>query len=79
MAETFGLVISPTISRVELVPGKEVRGQLTITNAFEAGRTVIVDTSIKNVSRYRVRSIPAAGALLKEEDMEEQQIVLPLD
>ena len=29
-----------------------------------------------NVSRYRVRALPAAGALLKEEDSEEKQIGL---
>ena len=34
------------------------------------------DTSIQNVSRYRVRSLPAAGALLKPEDREEQQLSL---
>jgi len=32
------------------------------------------DTEIKNVNRYRVRSLPAAGALLKPEDREEQQL-----
>ena len=34
------------------------------------------NTAIKNLSRYRVKNIPAAGALLKEEDMEEQQLSL---
>lgn len=34
------------------------------------------DTQIKNFSRYRVRSLPAAGALLKPEDREEQQLSL---
>ncbi|MBQ3424915.1 MAG: topoisomerase IV [Clostridia bacterium] len=34
------------------------------------------DTTIKNVARYRVRTIPAAGALLKEEDRGEQQMTL---
>ena len=33
-------------------------------------------TPIHNVSRYRVRSIPAAGALLKEEDRGEEQMTL---
>ena len=33
-------------------------------------------TEIKNVSRYRVRSLPAAGALLRPEDREEQQMTL---
>lgn len=34
------------------------------------------DTVIKNVSRYRVRSLPAAGALLKEDDRGEEQLSL---
>ena len=33
-------------------------------------------SSVKNTTRYRVRSIPAAGALLKDEDKEYQQISL---
>jgi len=37
---------------------------------------LLADTQIKNVSRYRVRSVPAAGALLKEEDAEERQLGL---
>ncbi len=32
------------------------------------------ETSIKNISRYRVRSLPAAGALLKPEDSGEEQM-----
>ena len=34
------------------------------------------DTPITNQSRYRVRSLPAAGALLREEDSEERQMDL---
>jgi len=33
-------------------------------------------TGIQNLSRYRVRSLPAAGALLREEDLEEKQMSL---
>ena len=36
----------------------------------------LAETSIKNVSRYRVRSLPAAGATLKPEDRVEQQLSL---
>ena len=36
----------------------------------------LVDTAIKNISRYRVRSLPAAGALLKDEDRGETQMSL---
>ncbi|MBQ8852481.1 MAG: topoisomerase IV, partial [Oscillibacter sp.] len=32
------------------------------------------ETPIQNKSRYRIRSLPAAGALLKQEDTEEQQM-----
>ncbi len=34
------------------------------------------ETKIKNTARYRVRNIPAAGALLKEEDRGEEQLTL---
>ena len=34
------------------------------------------ETSITNRTRYRVRAIPAAGALVKAEDSEDQQISL---
>lgn len=40
-------------------------------------RAVTLDAAgIKNVARYRVRSLPAAGALLKPDDREEQQLSL---
>jgi len=35
-------------------------------------------SGIVNVSRYRTRSLPAAGAVLKDEDAEEKQIVMEL-
>ncbi len=38
------------------------------------GAMWLEETSIKNVSRYRVRSLPAAGALLKPEDSGEEQM-----
>ena len=34
----------------------------------------VSETQLKNISRYRVRSLPAAGAVLKPEDREEQQL-----
>ena len=36
----------------------------------------LAETSIKNLARYRVRSLPAAGALLKTEDRGEEQLTL---
>ena len=34
------------------------------------------DTTIVNAARYRARSLPVAGMLLKEEDRGEQQLTL---
>ena len=36
----------------------------------------LAQTSISNVSRYRVRALPAAGVLLRQEDTEERQLDL---
>jgi len=52
-------------------------GCLTLKkNAKLSGAAFTADTTLKNISRYRVRSLPAAGALLKEEDRGEQQLSL---
>ena len=40
------------------------------------GAAFLKDTPIRNQSRYRVRSLPAAGALLKPEDKGEEQMSL---
>ena len=47
------------------------RGKHLIT-----GADLVSNTDIKNISRYRSRNIPAAGALLKEEDRGEEQMSL---
>jgi len=40
------------------------------------GAAPVKETRIRNVSRYRARSLPAAGALLKPEDRGEEQLSL---
>jgi DNA gyrase subunit A len=40
----------------------------------EAG--LLSSITVENLSRYRVKSIPAAGAILKPEDRGEQQLSL---
>ena len=40
------------------------------------GAKLLRDTDIQNAARYRVRSIPALGALLKEEDLGHEQLSL---
>ena len=45
-----------------------LRKKATLDRALE-----LKDTHIQNISRYRSRAIPAAGAILREEDMEERR------
>ena len=47
-------------------------------NAALARGALLEDTTIVNRARYRAKAIPAAGAILKEEDAEEKQIRLEI-
>jgi DNA gyrase subunit A len=50
---------------------------MTLKKKFKLVRALpLSETAIQNPARYRVKSIPAAGALLKEEDQDEQQMEL---
>jgi len=50
-------------------------GVMTMKPKYRLSEAVpLSETPIKNLSRYRVRNIPAAGALLREEDRGEQQL-----
>ena len=50
---------------------------MTLKKKFVVDRAAFLsDTPIKNLSRYRAKSLPAAGALLKEEDRGEEQMSL---
>ena len=52
---------------------------LTLKKKATLHKAALLENSgIVNASRYRTRSLPAAGALLKEEDREEKQIVMEL-
>ena len=50
---------------------------ITLKRKATLDRAVPLEESgIVNASRYRTRTIPAAGALLKDEDREEKQIAM---
>jgi DNA gyrase subunit A len=50
---------------------------MTLKRKYRLAKAIpVLESSVKNHARYRVRSVPAAGALLKEEDLEEQQLTL---
>ena len=52
---------------------------MTLKRKAAVHRAALLEQSgIVNTARYRTRSLPAAGALLKEEDAEEKQIIMEL-
>ena len=52
-------------------------GVLNLKQKYKlTGACFLEDTPVKNVSRYRVHTLPAAGALLKEEDRGEVQLTI---
>ncbi len=52
-------------------------GVMTLKTKYRLDRACLLsDSTIVNLSRYRVRSVPAAGALLKDEDRGEKQLTL---
>ncbi len=52
---------------------------MTLKRKAVLHRAVLAEQSgIVNATRYRTRSLPAAGAILKDEDSEEKQLVLEL-
>lgn len=53
---------------------------LTLRKKSALDRAVLLEqTGIVNQTRYKARSLPAAGAILRTEDLEEKQITLSLD
>lgn len=73
------LIVSPaqlavkTTRTTQGVSVMALKKNATVTRAVP-----LQETSIVNAARYRARSLPAAGALLKQEDSEEKQISLEL-
>ena len=50
---------------------------MTLKPKYRVERALpLEETSIQNAARYRARSLPVAGALLKEEDRGEEQMTL---
>ena len=52
---------------------------MTLKKKYVVDRALpLAESPVRNAARYRVRSLPAAGALLREEDTGEIQIALDL-
>ncbi len=66
-----GLLQPKTTRSTQGVAVARMKPKYRVTDA-----KLLRDTDIRNASRYRLRSIPALGALLKEEDMGHEQLSL---
>lgn len=65
-------MLSPKATR-----GTQGVGVMTMKAKFKLDKAEFIeDTPIKNITRYRMRSIPAVGALLREEDRGEEQLTI---
>ena len=62
-------LLPKTTRNTQGVSAMSIKKKATLTRAC-----VLEESGIVNVSRYRSRNIPTAGALLKEEDVPEKQI-----
>ena len=69
-----------TLSNVKLSIDKSENELIKIAEkslkkkAAVSGATLLEGSGITNASRYRTKNLPAAGAILKEEDSPEKQI-----
>ncbi|MCR5664816.1 MAG: topoisomerase IV [Oscillospiraceae bacterium] len=71
------LVFSTTLLQPKTVRSTQGVAVMALKARRRLSRAVFLpDSGITNVSRYRVRSLPAAGALLRSEDREEKQLSL---
>ncbi len=75
--EPRALVFNTALLSVKTTRSTQGVGVLTLKKKFELDRAVTLeDSGITNLGRYRGRSLPATGALVREEDSEEKQMSL---
>ena len=75
--EPRAVVFSSALLGVKSTRTTQGVGVLSLKKKFTLDRVCLSSASgISNFARYRVRSLPAAGALVREEDSEEQQMTL---
>ena len=79
-AEGRALIFSSSLLSPKTTRQTQGVSVLTLKKKDKLASAVPIEkTAITNISRYRMRSVPAAGAILKEEDSEEKQLTLELD
>ena len=75
--EGRALIVNSSLIPLKTTRSTQGVAAVSLKKKYKLDRAELLkDSAVRNVSRYRVRSIPAAGALLKQEDTEEQQMNL---
>ncbi|MBR7147171.1 MAG: topoisomerase IV, partial [Oscillospiraceae bacterium] len=75
--EPRALIFNTALLSVKTTRSTQGVGVLTLKKKFELDHAVTLEESgITNLGRYRGRSLPATGALVREEDSEEKQMSL---
>ncbi|MBQ5739931.1 MAG: topoisomerase IV, partial [Oscillospiraceae bacterium] len=75
--EPRALVFNTALLAVKTTRSTQGVGVLTLKKKFTLSHAVTLEESgITNLGRYRGRSLPATGALVREEDSEEKQMSL---
>ena len=71
------LVFNTSLLQVKAIRSTQGVAGMSVKNKHKlVSAALLENTSVKNKSRYRVRSLPGAGALLKDEDRGETQMSL---
>ncbi|MGI6028726.1 MAG: DNA gyrase subunit A [Candidatus Heteroscillospira sp.] len=75
--EGRALIINSAMLSPKATRSTQGVGVMTMKPKYRLDRACFLEeASIKNLSRYRMRSIPAVGALLRDEDRGEEQMTL---
>ena len=75
--EPRALIFNTALLSVKTTRSTQGVGVLTLKKKFELDHAVTLEESgITNLGRYRGRTLPATGALVREEDSEEKQMSL---
>ena len=71
------IIFNSSLISVKTTRSSQGVAMMSLKKKYKLDKAVLLkDASVKNFSRYRVKTLPSAGAILKPEDMEEQQLNL---
>ena len=67
-----------TMLKAKIHRATVTQAELDYVGSITIDRALLEESGIQNAARYRARNLPAAGASLRDEDLEQKQISLDL-